>query len=563
MTRAKSGGIRSFAAARSTALWLVLGGALCVTAAVAAGCGDDSPVGPGGAGGEGGGAPDPFELTPESGGIRRLTASQMRYSIEYLLGSQAALSFDVWVDQQLHGFESIAARELAVGANDVSTLETALGQSIDASLTDKSYVARFAPCVTTTADTACYGDFIDGFGRAAWRRPVEEDERARLLAIATDAQTWANGDFATGLRYAMLAIFQSPNFVYIAEVGEPDETTGFRKLTSYELASRMSFFLLHRTPDVELLDAVENGSLDTDDGIRAEARRMLALPEARRSLDRFFSELYFIRDLTDVSKDPTAYPQWNDELATAMQEEMLRFLQDIVWTRDADAREIFTSKDTFVNPLLAGIYGVNAPASGGWAKVTLDDSQGRAGLLGKAGFLARFAHPKLTSPTRRGRFFREKVLCREIPPPPPGVNQSLPEPTEPKTMRERIEAHALNDQCAGCHNLMDPIGLAYEHFDAMGLYRDKENGLDIDTAGKSGDLEFDDATDLAQLAADNGARCFVQNFWRQSMGHLETAGEEDAINLLEKSFEKGGYSLQDMMVELCTNPGFKTVGEPK
>ncbi len=536
---------------------LVAAGVVCGLG-MAAGCGDSSP---GEDGGGGTGAGSSVSMTPAPGGVRRLTSSQMRYSIEYLLGSEAAITFDVWDDPQLRGFEAIAAAELAIGANDVSTLETAVGLAVDTSLLDLSHLAGFVPCVQGAQDAACFETVATEFGRLAWRRPVEDDEKGRLVAIANEAQTWASGDFTTGLRYQLSAIFQSPNFVYQVELGTP-LSEGRHVLSGYEMASRLSFFLVHRTPDVALLDAAASGELDSEEGLRQHAQRMLALPEARRSLDRFFAELYLIRDLTEISKDATVAPDWGPGLAVSMQEEMLRFLQDIVWTRDADAREIFTSTRTFVDANLASFYGVAIPA-GGWALADLPADQGRFGLLGKAGFLARFAHPKMTSPTRRGRFFREKLLCREIPPPPPGVDTTLPEPTEPKTMRERLEAHAANEQCAGCHGLMDPIGLSFEHFDPVGRWRATDNGFEIDTSGKSSDIEFDNPEDLAKYASENSAQCFVRNFWRGSMGHLETEGEEPAIEELEAAFADGGFKIQDLMVELVVNPGFRQVGEPK
>lgn len=522
----------------------------------AAGCGDDASQ----PGGGGVGAGSSISVTPGPGGIRRLTSSQMRYSLEYLLGGDAAATFDVWDDPQLHGFESIAAAELAIGANDVSSLETAVTLAIDTSLADTSHVAAFAPCVSASPSAACYDEVATALARVAWRRPVEDDERERLVAIANAAQAWGSGDFNTGLKYELMAIFQSPNFVYQVEIGVGEGAR--RPLDPYGMASRLSFFLVHRTPDVELLDAAEAGELSTDEGIRAQARRLLATPEARRSVDGFFAELYLIRDIDTITKDTTLYPQWGDSLAASMQEEMLRFLQDIVWTRNADSHEIFTSKKTFVDANMAPFYGAAPPASG-WAEIELADTEGRVGLLGKAGFLARFAHPDETSPTRRGRFYREKILCREIPPPPPGTNQTLPEPAEPTTLKARLDEHTSNEQCAGCHGLIDPIGLSFQHFDAVGQYREMENGFEIDTAGKSVDIEFAGPSDLATYAAENSAACFVQSFWRASMGHVEGEGEVEAMAALEADFADSGYKIQDLMVELTVNPGFKTVGEPK
>lgn len=526
-------------------------------------CGDDTDTNDGGGGSGGSGGSTPGALDPGPAGIRRLTSSQLRYSVEYMMGAEAALAFDVWTDPQLHGFESIGAAELSLAPNDITTLDIASRAAIEVSLDDVSSIAQIAPCVQTTPDTACYGEVAAQLGRVAWRRPLTDDEKQRLTAIGVEGQTFGAGDFDAGLLYELMAILQSPNFIYMAEIGE--EGSGeHRTLTALELASRLSFFLLHRTPDVALLDAAEAGQLDDTDGQLEQTRRMLALPEARRAMDRFFSELYLIRDIASLSKEAELYPAWNDQLARSMQEEMLRFLDDIVWTHNGDSREIFSSRTTFVDATLAAFYGV-APPTGGWSQVELPEDQGRAGLLGKAGFLARFAHPVRTSPTRRGRFVREKLLCKEIPPPPGNVDQTLPEPSpsDPKTMRERLSEHANNPDCSGCHTLMDPIGLAFEHFDATGQYRLDENGFDIITQGKSGDLEFEGPEDIGAYLAENGSACLVRNFWRQSMGHMETKGEASMLEIVERAFADEGYSVQELMIAIASNPAFRLVGDPK
>ncbi len=529
-----------------------------------AGCGDDGT----GVGGEGAGAQVEKNTTPVAGGLRRLTGTQMRYSVEYLLGPEAASLFVVWDDPQLHGFESIAAAELALGANDVSTLESVIMQQVtEAAIADGVHLASFAPCVTQSPGQACFAEVAERFGRVAWRRPLEQDEKDRLVAIANAGFAWGPqwgfDAFESGLQYQLSAILQSPNFVYISELGVKDGE--HRRLGSYELAARMSFFLVHRTPDVELLDAAQNGQLD-DAGIRAQARRLLLLPEARRSLDRFFGEYLLISTIAENPKDATKYPQWNAELALAMQEEMLRFLQDIVWTRNADAREIFNSTTTFVNPLLAQHYGVPGPASG-WAAVTLPPEQQRSGILGKAGFLARFGHPTITSPTRRGRFFWEKLLCETIDPPPGNVDTTIPPdpPGQHQTMREKLAFASADPACSTCHLRMDPVGLAMEHFDSIGKYRADDEGLPIVTEGSYGTMSFASVSDLGNvLAADERAtRCMVNNFLRQSMGHLETEGETAAIDALTQSFVDGGYRLQDLMVEMTLSPAFRLVAEPK
>jgi hypothetical protein len=506
------------------------------------------------------GPPGPGDIVPAPGGIRRQTTSQLRYSFEYLLGTDSAVLIDLWTDPQLRGFESIAAAELSFGANDVSSMELTFNLAIDTALANPATLEGFAPCVVSSPNAACYETVVDDFVSVAWRRPVESDERARLLAIASEGQAWGSGDFDAGLKYMLSAVFQSPNFLYLVELGEGSDAIR-RPLNGYEVATRLSFFINHQTPDVALLEAARTGSLDTEAGVRKEAERLLKKPEARRSLDRFFSELYLIRDISDITKDPAVEPGWNDALAAAMQEELLRFLQDIVWTRDADAREILTSADTFVNPLLAEFYGVPAPANG-WQKVTLEGQGDRVGILGKAGLLARFGHPDSTSPTKRGRFFRERLLCRTINAAPPGVDTTLPA-GDFKTMRERLEVHNEVASCASCHRLMDPLGLTMENFDLVGRYRETDNGNEIITKDESGDLKFDDFADLSEQAAERSGPCFVSNFFRQATGHEERDGELEAVDALVASFEDKGFHIQELMVEMALSPAFLNVGLPK
>lgn len=541
---------------------LALGGAL-------GGCDDEETEPDGGVGGEGAGSVVEKATVPAPGGARRLTSTQLRYSVEYLLGSNAATLVDVWDDPQLHGFESIAAAELALGANEVSLFETVVTQVVDQSLLDRSHLAKFAPCVSQAPSAACYDEVATKFARVAWRRPVEADEKDRLVAIANQANAWGVAwgfdPFTSGLKYELMAILQSPSFIYISEVGTKDGD--YRRLSGSELATRMSFFLLHQTPDVTLLDAAEKGDLSTDDGIRTQARRLLALPEARRSVDRFYSELFLIRDLSNISKDPALFPLWNGSVAKSMQEEMLRFIQDVVWTRNADARELFTSPSTFVDANLAPIYGVPAPAGNGWANVNLPPEHARTGILGKAGFLARFAHPGLTSPTRRGRFFWEKLMCSDVEPPPAGVDTSIkPDPpTGHITMKQKLASHYLDDSCKNCHQRMDYVGLAMEHMDSIGKYRADDQGLPIETSFSYGNMSFASITDLGSSLANDplATQCIVTNFWRQSMGHMETDGETAALEAIHTKFAESGFRVQDMLVEMAVSPAFQLVAEPK
>lgn len=514
------------------------------------------------------GAPeDPF--LPAPGGLRRLLRHQYVGSIRYLLGDAAAAAAVPPEDYALHGFDAIGAAELALQSTAIEQLETSARAIAVAALSDRARLGSFVPCVLEPAATdVCYQSVAADFGRLAWRRPLAAEEIAGLAEIAVQARHWAGDDFATGLQYQLMALLQAPDFLYIVEVGEPGDEPAARALTPTELAARMSFFLLGRTPDRELLDAAAGGRLESPEQVRAAAVAMLARAEARATLSTFYSELLMLRDLPGVMKSAELFPQFTPELAEAMQQETLRLIDDIVWRKDDDFRALFDADYTLVDPTLANFYGLPAPAQPGFQAVPLAPEQGRAGLLGHAGLLARFAHPSQTSPTRRGLFVRTKLLCEGVAPPPPGVDTSLPppDPDMPQTMKQKLVQHMEDPNCNSCHSTIDPIGFALEHYDAVGAFRSTDLGLPIDATGSVADLgAFDGARELAALLAadERTAACVIKNFVRGALGHIETLGERPAFADLEAAFEGGGYRLQHLLVELTASPLFRSVGAPK
>ncbi len=513
-----------------------------------------------------------IQFTPAEGGMRRLLHAQYVDSIALLLGGEAAAAAEgagLPTDSPLHDFDAIGNAELALTGTGVEDYEAAATAAATAAIGDTTRLATYVPCVADgPQDASCYTEIAEVWGHLAWRRAPTIEEVDRVRAIAEAAQAWGDGDFLTGVKYELMAILQSPNFVYMAEVGEPDPDNPERMLlTPNELITRMSFFLQGRTPDRQLLELAESGGLETEGQIRTVAKHMLSKPAARVALANFYDEALHLRDLPTIGKSPGQYPDFNDELTDAMRQSMLLFVDDLVFEQDADARELFSADYAYVNAPLAELYGVSAPGDD-WGLATLPESHGRAGFLGSAAFLARFAHAIDTSPTRRGNFILGKFLCAEAPPPPANVNPNLPEPDpdNPMTMKQRLELHMEDDSCASCHELMDPIGFALEHFDAIGQYRTEDhNGLTIDSYGEvPGFGSFSSPAEIGQVLYEDPrtASCFVNNFVRGSMGRLETIGEAEMLYLVEEVFANDGYSLQDLMVELVASPVFRYVTEP-
>lgn len=552
-------------------------GASCLAAAVALaapGCadepddlfGDDSGSGAaGGAGGGGGGEPEP--ITPAPGGARRLIARQYVESVRTLLGDVAAAAASAPADPQLLGLETIAATTLATPPTYIESYETSARDVATAAVADPATVAKLRPCSPVGADDpACMRKVVEAFAPLAWRRPLSEEETVRLTGVGSTASL-AFGSFEAGMRNVLSAVLQSPNFLYIIELGEPDpENPGVRRLTPTELVTRMSFFLVNSTPSQELLDAAALGALDDEEGIRAVAAQLIAQPEARTALEAFYDEVYQLRNLATVPKSAELFPEFTPTARAAMRLETLLLISDVVWQRDADAREILNADYTFVNDELAAIYGYPPVGTNGLVKVTPPAGQQRAGFLTQGSFLARASHAESTSPTRRGAFIQDSLLCSPIPPPPPGVNPTFEDDGVPKTAKQKLEQHQTDESCASCHTLMDPIGFALEPFDAIGRYRTTDLGMPIDATGEVVGLgAFDGPTELATLVHDDprSGTCIMTKLYRHSIGHYEGTGELAAVDDLATEFAASGYSMQSLLVELCASPAFRLVSDPK
>lgn len=550
----------------------ILVGVAFSAAALAAGCvgniGD--PVGTG--------LDSNASFAPPPARLRRVLARQYVGSVRELLGDAAAAAAAPPPDTPINGFDAVGAAQLNVGDEGVIAYEKSARAVARAAVKDPtSKISSYLDCEPTGAhDDACYRTFLARFAHVAFRRPVTTDELDALAGIADLAAT-SYGTFEDGLQYSIAAILEAPSFLYRTELGVIADYTGasgevvpLRKLTGPEVATRMAFFLLDATPSEEVLLAAEAGGLDTPEGVRALAEKLLDDPRARASVSALYDEVLGVRSVVDttlVVKDTSLFPEFTPAIASAMREETSRLVEDIVWTRDADFRELLTTDYTFVTPELASLYGLSA-APPGWSKVQFGPDQRRAGFLGGGAYLTTYAHKSRTSPTLRGKFIRERLLCESINPPPNDVEQEFPPDSDAKTMKEKLAFHQQVESCAACHALMDPVGLAFENFDAIGRWRTKDNGQTIDATGTFEDdgldpAAFADGKALGSLiAADPAfAACVVRNVYRHGLGHIETKGERGAIDELTTSFESSGFRVRAWMIDLVASDAFRWVGE--
>jgi len=538
---------------------------LVTLVALAGGCTGEigAPTHRTGAGG--GGATAEFAPAPPS--LHRLTTSQYGNTLVDLFGPDLVLPTDLEVDTPLHGFNSIGAGELTIPPRAAEQYEDAALSVAGQVMRDEARRAALVGCETAVATDPCVAGFLARFGRRAWRRPLEADEIASLQALAASVTETFGGDAWKGLEYVIAALLQSPDFLFRVEVGEPDpQDATRRRYDSWEMAARLSYLLWDSTPDDELLDAAERDELVAEDGLRTQVLRMLALPRARMALVSFWGEYLSLSRLEGLDRDPAQFPQMTPTLPGAMRGEIEHLFTDVVFDRDADFRDIFSTRTTFVDSELADLYGLPDPAVLGYTRVELPEDSPRGGLVATAGILAMYAHHTVTSPTNRGKFVRVNLLCQDISPPPPGVNTNLPESEGgPRTMREKLEMHRTNPTCAGCHSLMDPIGLSLEHFDSIGAWRDTDQGLPLDTTAEIDGVTFDGARELGEvLRAHPGAgACVARRLYRHGTGHLEVETEQPQIAELAAQFADSGFRFQDLVLALVLSPGFRTAAEPE
>lgn len=506
--------------------------------------------------------PPSVTFRPPEPVLRRLTRAQYINSVHDLLGDDLLVSRPTEPDVPLDGSISVAAATTSISARGVEQYEALAYDLSEQLLRNEARRARAVPCApAATTDAACAERFVRDTGRRLWRRPLADAEVTALVTLAGNAATTLN-DFHRGLEYALAAMLQSPHFLFRTELPEPPAGGEPARFSAYSLASRLAFFLWNGPPDDALLAAAADGRLGADDGLRAEVERMVASPKLSRGLRAFVTEWLGLQRLDSVSKDPTIFPSFGADVPAAAREETLSLAEHLALTRDADFRDIATTRETFLNRRLAAIYNVRAPSevrADGFGLATLPDDSPRRGLLGHLSILALAAHPVSTSPTLRGKFIREALLCNVIPMPPVNVDTALPEPSPTlRTMRERLQRHQAVDSCRSCHLLLDPIGLALEHFDGIGRYRRSDQGAAIDPSGNLDGVTYRDALGLGQAVHDSPGfpRCITTRLYRFAYGHHEGDGEEGEISRLAQDFAYGGYRLRRLMSSIATSVAF-------
>jgi len=353
--------------------------------------------------------------------------------------------------------------------------------------TDTPSRARLFTCTPSRArdERACAEKIVSTLARRAYRRPLTDADLTSLMKFYDAGRD--GGSFDRGVEMALRAVLVSPKFIFRIEHDPGGVTPGAPyRINDLELASRLSFFLWSSIPDDELLDAASKGRLRRPEEIDRQVRRMLADPKAQALVSNFAGQWLHIRNLKNTTPDKNDFPDFDDNLRQAFERELDLFVGSII-AEDRSVLDLMTADYTFVNERLAKHYRIANVYGPDFRRVTVAEDA-RKGLLGKGGILLVTSHADRTSPVVRGKWILDNLVGTPPPPPPPVV-PPFPEetPGAPKTVRARMELHRASPACAGCHKVMDPIGLALENYDAVGVWRTQDAGQPIDASGELAD----------------------------------------------------------------------------
>lgn len=484
--------------------------------------------------------------------IRRLSRIEYNNTVADLLGDST------------HPAQAFPDEELALGFTNNANAQTTSSLLIEkyenaAANLATAAVAKPDLLGCDAADAACVKTFITKFGQKAYRRPLASDEVDRLVAFYNTSKT--SWDAATAVKLTIQAMLQSPHFLYRVEAGGAGTPGSVARLSSYELATRLSYALWGTMPDATLFAAAEAKELDTNDGVLKQAQRMIADPRAKQSVGTFFEQWLDLAKVANIEKSQQLFPQFTPQIRVLLRKEQDTFLSDVVFG-GGNLNTLLLANYSFMNKDLAAYYGVTGPSGDQFEKVTLDSTK-RVGVLTAGGFLASSAKVDQTSPVQRGLFVRERFLCTTPPPPPANVNTTPPAPNPDLTTRERFAQHEASPSCSGCHKLMDPIGLGFEQFDATGRWRAMEGTLAIDASGEivstlATNGKFNGAVELATKLAGSTdvSACVVKQWFRYAYGRSEANVDSCTLASLGTTFGQGQNSFQTLVVGLTQTDAF-------
>ncbi len=527
--------------------------------------------------------------------LRRLSTEELNNTLRDLLGDTSDPARVLPLQGRgVHGFFE-PGNVSVVDAEHMLELVESVAASAVRNLPKLLQCSDTLPSAKDGQET-CIRGFLTRFGRRAFRRPITDDESARYLSRYRATRNLPAETLANAVRVVIQEMLFSVSFLYHGELGFTPAVAqgGTVRLTPDQVAAGLSYFLWASLPDDALFAAVDAGRLQTEADIERESRRMLASPKARATIARFHSQWLMLERLNDLKKDKATYPMWNRELADAMARETAEFVTRTIIDGDGTLKTLLTSSKSYLSPPLARLYGISEPQGDGrldavdytaqdkdpdnfatarrvrrpdlekiFTETTLNPAQ-RTGLLTHASFLAAHASAASSHPVKRGHEILVKLLCGEVRPPKFAV-PPVGEAPENVSTRELFAAHGKNECTNGCHDVMDPLGFAFEHYDSVGRYRTVDGGKPVDASGilspESGgaDLPFQDAIEMTRQLPDmpDVQQCMAKQWFRFAFARREEKADQPSLNSVTAAFQRSGLNIRELIISLTTSPAFR------
>lgn len=511
---------------------------------------------------------DPEAPTPPAPGnpgsviVRRLNHAEYNNTVRDLLGTSLRPADDFLTDDPGAGFDTVGAAA-SLSPAYVRDYEAAAHALIEDLYADSARLSQVVTCDVEAEGAACAESVVTAFARKAFRRPVSATEVQNLLTPFQTAQSLA-ASATEGLQNSLAAVLLSPAFIFKLEIDPDPTSTAPRRLNDYELATRLSYALWSTMPDDPLSAAADAGTLGTDAELGAQLDRMLSDPRSEALADNFAAQWLDFRKLSEHQVDPQLFREYTPQLVESMQKEASLFFLEFLNT-DRPLNDFISGRFTYVDQTLADHYGLPNQGGGGGDMWLVDTSnEPRAGVMTLGAVLTTTSFTSRTSPVRRGQFVLDRLMCDEIPPPPPDVDVSTVNDAQPGqnlTFRERMEAHRENPACYGCHSLMDPIGFGLDNFDAIGRYRTEENGLPIDSTGELDGVPFSGAVELAALLSGDSrfGQCIAEKFMIFALGrYLNQVDDSTWIAHIAGTTRDTGGDLKTMIRTLVMSEAFRS-----
>ncbi|MDB6113037.1 MAG: Protein of unknown function (DUF1587)/Protein of unknown function (DUF1592)/Protein of unknown [Pedosphaera sp.] len=413
---------------------------------------------------------------------------------------------------------------------------------------------------TPQTTNAAAREIIASFARRAYRRPVTAQELERLVGFVQMAQRDGE-NFGTGIKLALEALLVSPSFLFRGELQpEPDNPGSIHWVDEYALASRLSYFLWSSMPDEELFTLAAQRKLQAN--LESQVKRMLKDPKAHALVENFADQWLQVRNLANITRDPATFPDFSDELRTAMGRETEMFFQYIM-QQDRSVFEFIDADYTFVNERLARHYGLAGIKGEEFQRVSLNGAQ-RGGLLAQASILTVTSTSTRTSPVKRGKWVLENLLAAPPAPPPPDI-PALKEGKEALhagTLRQQMEHHRADPSCAACHARMDPIGFGLENYDAIGAWRTKEGDFQIDSSGQlAGGESFQGAADLKRILLKEKkeafVRCLSEKMLTYALGRGLEYYDKCALDAISREVARNRYRFSSLVLGVVRSTPFQ------